>query len=168
MRDRQTPLLLLVILTVLACTAYVGYVRTYPQNVAVLIPRAKAGPTRPFRAVVVFRPEDCDGRIDFMHAFARARWRDAFSTDALVIGGPAETQAAAQILTARGLSIPVSAVRSDAHPGRLLGYTTTPYLLVMDRQERLRIAVPGPSSTSELRALERATEGLLDPMPQPR
>src|SRR5687768_13124883 len=119
MRDRQTPLLLLVILTVLACTAYVGYVRTYPQNVTVLIPRVEAGSPQPFRAIVVFRLEDCDGRIDFMHAFARPRWRDAFSTGALVIGGPAEAQAAAQVLRARGLTIPVSAVRSDAHPGRL-------------------------------------------------
>jgi hypothetical protein len=166
MRDRKTALLLLVILTVLACTAYMGYLRTSPKTVAGLMPRTQEGSRRPFRAVVIFHPEDCDGRIDFMHAFARPRWRDLFSTGALVIGGAAEAETAAQTLRARGLSIPVSAVRSEAHPGRLLGYTSTPYLLVVDRQDRLRIAVPGPSSTSELRALERATEGLLDPVPQ--
>ncbi len=168
MRDRQTTVLLLVVLTVLACTGYVGYVRINPRNVGLLIPRAEAVSPHPFNAVVVFRPEDCDGRIDFMHAFARPRWRDSFSTRALVIGGAAEAETAAQTLRARGLSIPISAVRSDAHPGRLLGYTTTPYLLVVDRQERVRIAVPGPLSTSERHALERAAEGLLDPVPQPR
>jgi hypothetical protein len=158
----------LVVLTVLACTGYVGYMRAYPQNVAALIPRAEEGSTRPFRAVVIFHLKDCDGRIDFMHAFSRPRWRDSFSTGALVIGGPKEAQAAAQILRARGLAIPVSAVRSDAHPGRLMGYTSTPYLLVMDRQDRLRIAVPSPSSTSELGALERTADGLLNPVSQPR
>lgn len=168
MRDRQTTLLLFVLLVVLACTGYVAYVRAQPRELALLSSRLGGTQPRPFHAVVVFQPEDCDGRIDFMHAFSRPRWRDAFSTGALVIGGPAEASAAARSLRARGLSMPVHAVRHDRHPGRNMGYVQTPYLLVLDRQDRLRIAVPGPSSTRELLAFERATEGLLAPASGPR
>ena len=162
MRDRQTALLLFVLLTVLACTGYVGYVRTHPQDFGGLTAHTRGSDSKPFRAIVVFRPEDCDGRIDFMHAFARPRWRKSFSTGALVIGGGAEAKAAAQTLTARGLAMPVSAVGSEAHPGRSLGYPSTPYLLVVDQQDRLRMVFPAPSSTADVRAFERAAEGLLD------
>jgi hypothetical protein len=167
MRDRQNALLLFVVLTVLACTGSIAYLRTHQEDLATLIPDTAADHVR-FSAVVVFRPEDCDGRIDFMHAFAREKWRQSFSASTLVIGGRAELKEAAQTLRARGIPMPVAAIRSDAHPGRILGYTSTPYLLVMDRQDRLRIAIPGPSSTSEMRAFERAAEGLLDPTPQAR
>jgi hypothetical protein len=168
MRDRQNGFLLFVVVTVLACTGYVAYSRAQPDNLALRVPAARATASSLFHAVVVFQPQDCDGRIDFMHAFARPRWRTAFSTSALVIGGPAEAKAAAQGLRARGLPIPVSAVRSEARPGMLLGYASTPYLLVMDHQDRLRMALPAPSSTSEMRAFERAAEGLLDPVVQAR
>jgi hypothetical protein len=167
MRDRQTALLLFVVLTVLACTGYVAYLRTHQEDLGSLIPGTAANHGR-FSAVVVFRPEDCDGRIDFMHAFGRVKWRESFSTSALVIGGRTEAKEAEQTLRARGIPMPVAAIRSDAHPGRFLGYASTPYLLVMDRQDRLRIAIPGPSSISEMRAFERATEGLLDSTPQTR
>ncbi|HEV3051939.1 MAG TPA: hypothetical protein VGX50_16645 [Longimicrobium sp.] len=168
MRDRQTTVLLFVLVTVLACTGYVAYTRTQRRDLAVLMPRLERAEPRRFRAVVVFQPEDCNGRIGFMHAFSRPRWRNAFSTDALVIGSPLEAEAAAQSLRAQGLPMPVSAVRHDQHPGRFLGYAQTPYLLVLDRQDRLRIAVPGPSTTQELLALERVTEGLLQPAPAQR
>ena len=168
MRDRQTRLLLLVLVTVLACTAYVAYVRAQPRELAALMPRLERAEARLFRAVVVLQTKDCDGRIDFMHAFSRPALKDAFSTGALVIGGPADATAAAQSLRARGLGIPVSAVRQDQHPGRFLGYRQTPYLLVLDRQDRLRLAVPGPSSTLELLALEREAEGLLQSVPGQR
>jgi hypothetical protein len=169
MRNWQTAFLLFVVVTVLACTGYVASSRAQPRTLMLVADRGEtSAASRPYHAVVVFRAEDCDGRIDFMHAFARPHWRLSFSTGAVVIGGPAEAKSAAQLLRARGLSMPVSAVRSRAHPGSFLGYTSTPYLLVLDRQNRLRIAVPGPSSASDMRALERAAEALLDPAPQPR
>lgn len=92
----------------------------------------------------------------------------AFWTAALVIGGTPEAKAAAQMLTARGLSMPISAIESEAHPGRFLGYSATPYLLVLDRHDRVRIVVPGPTSNAELRAFHRAAEGLLEPTPLTR
>lgn len=167
MADRQNAFLIFVVFTVLACTGYVGYVRTHPQDFASLAPIVSSN-SKPFRAIVVFHLEDCDSRIDFMHTFSRPRWRDSFAVEALVVGGAREEKAAAQSLAARGLSIAVSAVASEAHPGRFLGYASTPYLLVMDRENRLRMIVPGPSSTSEARSFERATEGVLDPTFSPR
>jgi len=166
MRGRQNVLLLVVIVTVLACTGYVACSRAQPGPRILPVSAAQSTSSTPFHAIVVFQPRDCDGRIDFMHVFARPRWRTAFTTSALVIGGPAEAQAAAQALRARGLPIPVSAVGSRSHPGMLLGYASTPYLLVMDNQDRLRMALAAPSSIVEMRAFERAAEGLLDPAMQ--
>jgi hypothetical protein len=161
MRDWQSLSLVTGTAIVLACTGYVVQSRTHPRTLAEIVHRSGDAPlAEPFHAVVVFRPEDCGGRIDFMHAFARPRWREAFRTSALVVGGPAAVDESAQRLRARGIAMPVAAVRANAHPGRLLGYTTTPYLLVFDQQNRLRIALPDPTRASEMEAFERAAEGL--------
>lgn len=167
MRDRQNAFLTFVVLAVLACTGYVGYIRAHPPDLTVLAARVSSN-AKPFRAIVVFRPEDCDSRIDFMHTFTRPLWRDSFAVGALVVGGAGEAKVAAQALTARGLSMAVTTVGSDSHPGRFLGYTSTPYLLVMDQQDRLRMIIPGPSSTSDVRSFEHATKGLLDSTSLPR
>jgi hypothetical protein len=169
MRDRQSIFLLTVTAIVLACTGYVARSRAHPQTLADIVRRAEKTPsTRAFHAVVVFRPEDCGGRIDFMHAFTRPRWREAFHTSAIVLGGPADVNDTSQRLKARGIAMPVSAVRANAHPGRSLGYTSTPYLLVLDRQNRLRIALPDPTRPSEMEAFERAADGLAASLPQAR
>jgi hypothetical protein len=169
MRDRQRIFLVIVTATVLACTGYVAWARVHPRTLADVVRRPEGAPTtQPFHAIVVFRVEDCGGRVDFMHAFARPRWRQAFYTSAFVVGGEAEVGEAAQRLRARGIAMPVSAVRANAHPGRFLGYTSTPYLLILDRQNRVRLASPDPTRSSEMEAFEHATDGLAASLPQRR
>lgn len=105
---------------------------------------AAAG-TGPAAATVaaVLQAADCEGTVDFLRSF-RDRSHGAANIVAWVVGDEADRSAIAARLEARVGAVPVQAVGWRLLRAlRVTGHDTTPFVLVLDREGRVRYTAPG-------------------------
>ena len=148
MSDRtENKLLVLTILTVIACTATLLTGRN--RNLAERFP-AHLEAAAPFRAVAVIHAGDCDSRLGFLRTFSRREFRDRIRVDLLVIGSVKDVEDARRRLRSRGIEMPITRRRADPGTAGLLGYDSTAYVVVFDQTGRMRTAEAVPATSEEL------------------
>jgi hypothetical protein len=155
----ENRLLVLTILTVLSCTGALWF-GTRSRSIAARFPPAPE-PAAPFRATAVVHAEDCDSRLAFLHTFSRPEFRGRIHVDLLVIGTAGEVTAVTRRVRSRGITVPIRQRRTDPGSARLLGYLSTPYVLVFGEEGRVRIAETIPATPAELAGFERRIRSLL-------
>ncbi len=151
--------------------AGVGYdaVRTAPASgIAKAVADADVGRRRPpvlggpVLAAVLLQAQDCTGNLRVLDLLHRPAVRDGVQLAVIWYVGPV-----ADSITIRGLLPDWSAqVPLRAAPPAVLkelaglGHTTSPMLVVLDQNGRVRLASQSPRSSRELAGLRRIIEGL--------
>lgn len=161
--DRQAVLLVATILTVLGCTALLRGDHGARWDIRRELPPADAGARTPYRLVVVLGPGDCEGGLAFIHLASRQRFRNTLSVTGVLVGTRAETRVAQQRLRARGFDLPLSARPGGLRAAGPIGYRSTPYLLLVDEEGRVRFAADLPSVPAEMREIEQAIRSIVLP-----
>lgn len=158
--DRTSTLLTGTICVVLGCTAVLVDGGGWRRDLRSLAPWSEAA-DHSYRMVVVFRPEDCEGRLDFLHLAAQPRFRSTLTVMGILVGTAADGRLARQRLRARGLELPLVVRRRGLSLTTQLGYASTPYLLLMDRGGQVRFAMPTPRTTGDMAELEQVLRVLI-------
>jgi hypothetical protein len=143
-------------LGVLLCTAGLVIASPQPTSLGAVLPKPAQG--APFRAYVFFQPVDCSGNLEFLRILARPKFRAAIAvTGMLAPGTRVDEEADAKrrfgALTGGGVVIPSS--RQVAAALVPLGYRTTPFVVVLDREGQVRLATSVPQSFEASRGFER-------------
>jgi hypothetical protein len=158
--DRTSTLLIVTICVVLGCTAVLVREGGWRRDLRSLAHSSEAADPA-YRMVVVFRPEDCEGRLDFVHLVAQPRFRNALTVTGILVGTASAGRLAKQRLRARGLELPLVVRRRGLSLTTQLGYSSTPYLLLMDREGQVRFAMPTPRTPGDMAELEQAMRVLI-------
>lgn len=153
--DAASALLVGTICVVLGCTAVLLRDGGRRSDLAGQIPPESKAVRTPYRMIVVFGPEDCEGRLNFIHLATQPRFRGTISVTGILVGSQADGARATQRLRARGLEVPVHVRRRGMRIAARLGYPSTPYLLIVDETGRLRFAMGAPGRPGEVEELER-------------
>jgi len=114
------------------------------------------------QAAVLLQLRDCSGNLRMLHVLHRGRLREQIHLAVIWYVGPASDSLAIRSeLPAWTTAIPLrpasaAVVRQFAE----LGHTTTPALLVLDQEGRVRFTTQSPRSSREVAGLRRIVEGL--------
>ena len=146
------------VVIVLVCTVLVLSSGT-PEPIGSSLPVVGIDGTGAFRAYVVVQPADCTSNLEFARVFAPEKFRRRLPVTGLVTG-----RAVAQddLLTAQrkfeefaGTDhvIPLSRKSAGALAG--LGFTRTPFLVIVDSESRVRFASEPPRTFEGLRAFDQ-------------
>ncbi|WP_411281425.1 hypothetical protein [Gemmatimonas sp.] len=113
-------------------------------------------------AAVLLQLSDCSGNLRMLHVLHRGRSREQIHLAVIWYVGPTDDSLAIRSeLPAWTSPIPLRpapavVVRQFAE----LGHTTTPALLVLDQEGRVRFTTQSPRSSREVAGLRRIVEGL--------
>lgn len=149
--------------------AGVGYdvVRAMPQDalpdaIRRYTPAAPASDSTTIQAAVLLQLSDCSGNLRMLHVLHRGATRRQIRLAVIwYVGAVSDSTAMRRELPAWTVAIPVrpapsSVVRELAS----LGHTSTPALLVLDQEGRVRFTTQSPRSSREVAGLRRIIEGL--------
>ncbi len=156
------------VLLLLACTAAVLVFNTRPRPLGPVLGSAHPAPAdhNAFRAYVVLQSEDCDSNLEFLRVFSRPKFRSRISVVGVVTGtdSPGETATAAQLMAAQHSSIEVIEItREIARALTPLGFETTPFLVLLDPQGKVRLATPAPQGYDATRDFDVILEKMTTP-----
>ncbi|MDQ8159932.1 MAG: hypothetical protein P3B76_10400 [Gemmatimonadota bacterium] len=123
-----------------------------------------AQPARPpaVQAAVLLQLRDCSGNLRMLHLLHRGPTRARLRLAVMWYVGPlADSTAIRSALPAWTSMIPLRpAPRHVVQQFAALGHTSTPALLVLDLEGRVRLATQSPRSSREVAGLRRIIEGL--------
>jgi hypothetical protein len=139
---------------VIACTALLRFQST-PR-----LPRPgdldAGAPGRPYLALVVAQPADCESGTRHLGALNAPALRARVGVAALVIGRPAELERAAEVLRDRFGAVPVRrATRRQLAALRAAGMRATPFIAVLDRGGSLVLTATAPRDEAAAARLQR-------------
>jgi hypothetical protein len=116
------------------------------------VPPASLARALPPRAIVVAQPADCEARFTALAVVVRAAQQAQVPLEVLVPGNAQHRLAVTRALAGFGAAVRVQPASPNAlRAVRALGYSTTPLLVVLDAQRRLRLAAPLPTTLEALR-----------------
>lgn len=117
---------------------------------------------RPLRAFVVLQAVDCTGNLRMLHLLHRPAVRDRVQLTVVWFVGPSRDSLLIRpLLPAWAATIPLrNAPRSLLRELARLGHTSTPALVVLDQDGRVRFTTQSPRSSREYAGLRRIVEGL--------
>lgn len=172
---RAPTLLHWVIAGLVVSLAGVGYdvVRAMPQRTLPSAMRqfmhasspttsANAEASAAVRAAVLLQLTDCSGNLRMLHVLHRGATRRHIWLAVIWYSGPVSDSTAIRAeLPAWTSSIPLRPAPSHVvRQFAALGHTTTPALLVLDQEGRVRFTTQSPRSSREVAGLRRIIEGL--------
>ena len=113
-------------------------------------------------AAVLLQLRDCSGNLRMLHVLHRGTSREQIHLAVIWYAGPAGDSSAIRTELPAWTSpiplrpAPAAVLRQLAE----LGHTTTPALLVLDQEGRIRLTTQSPRSSREVAGLRRIVEGL--------
>lgn len=139
---------------VIACTALLRFQST-PR-----LPRPGelegGGPPKPYLALVVAQPADCESGTRYLGALNAPALRARIGVGALVVGRAAELDRAGEVLRDRFGAVPVRrATRRQLAALRAAGMRATPFVAVLDRGGTLVLAASAPRDAAGADRLRR-------------
>jgi hypothetical protein len=126
------------------------------------LPAAPAAGPPTVQAAVLLQLSDCSGNLRMLHLLHRGSTRARLRLAVMWYVGPrTDSTAIRSALPAWTSMIPLRpAPRHVVHQFAALGHTSTPALLVLDLEGRVRLATQSPRSSREVAGLRRIVEGL--------
>lgn len=114
------------------------------------------------QAAVLLQLSDCSGNLRMLHVLHRGATRRHIHLAVVWYSGPVSDSTAIRAeLPAWTATIPLRpAPSSVVQQFASLGHTTTPALLVLDQEGRVRFTTQSPRSSREVAGLRRIIEGL--------
>lgn len=123
---------------------------------------AQSNPSNALDAAVLLQLADCSGNLRMLHVLHRGQSRERIRLAVIWYVGPASDSLAIRLLLPAWTTLvplrpaPRGVVRELAR----LGHRTTPTLIVLDQERRVRFATQSPRSSREVAGLRRIIEGL--------
>ncbi len=116
----------------------------------------------PVRAAVLLQAVDCTGNLRILHLLHRTAVRDELRLSVIWFVGPASDSLTIRpLLPAWAATVPLHAApRPVLNDLARLGHTSTPLLVVLDQEGRVRFTSQSPRSSREFAGLRRIIEGL--------
>lgn len=116
----------------------------------------------PVRAAALLQAKDCTGNLRVLHLLNRANVRDNLMLSVIWYVGPvADSTIIRALLPAWTAAIPLRPVPRDVQRDLArLGHTSTPLLVILDQEGRVRFTSQSPRSSREFAGLRRIIEGL--------
>lgn len=113
-------------------------------------------------AAVLLQLADCSGNLRMLHVLHRGQSRERLRLAVIwYVGSAADSQAIRSQLPAWTTRVPLRpAPRGVVRQLAELGHRTTPALIILDQQGRVRFATQSPRSSREVAGLRRIVEGL--------
>lgn len=100
--------------------------------------------TAPFTAVAVLQADDCEGTVDFLRSFMARDMAKHYDIIAYVVGDAADRRLVQARLRERVGGVTVrAAVWRVIRALAATGHDTTPFVVVLDREGRLRLTSAG-------------------------
>lgn len=173
--NRAPTLLHWVLAGLVVSLAGVGYdvVRAMPQRtlptamrpfIHAAPPTTSAGAEVPaaVRAAVLLQLSDCSGNLRMLHVLHRGATQRHIRLAVIWYSGPVSDSTAIRAeLPAWTSTIPLRPAPSNVvRQFASLGHTSTPALLVLDQEGRVRFTTQSPRSSREVAGLRRIIEGL--------
>jgi len=123
---------------------------------------SRTAPGRPIQAAVVLQKQDCSGNLRVLDLVHRRRVRDQLSLRVIWYAGPAgDSSYIRNVLPPWTRHIPLLPLeRSLFSSLEALGHSTTPLLIVLDQDDRVRFVSQSPRSSREVAGLSRIIDGL--------
>jgi hypothetical protein len=114
------------------------------------------------QAAVLLQRTDCSGNLRMLHVLHRGTTRRHLQLAVIWYVGPVSDSSAIRAeLPAWTATVPLRAAPSAVvRQFASLGHTTTPALLVLDQEGRVRFMTQSPGSSREVAGLRRIIEGL--------
>jgi hypothetical protein len=164
-RKRAAPAagLVAATLVVLACTAFLK-LNNATASLRALAAAPDSAPEA-LRALVVFQVRDCETPRPWLRVFDEPGIRDHVVVSGVVVGRDAELGEAARRMEAVYRRIPM---RLAGRPGARvlwhLGYRTTPYIVLLDAEGRVRFASAAPADPTDAETFKQAVRGTIAPL----
>jgi hypothetical protein len=116
----------------------------------------------PVRAAVLLQAADCTGNLRILHLLNRRGVREGLQLSVIWYVGPAEDSMTIRpLLPSWAAQVPLrTAPPSVVKERARLGHTSTPLLVVLDQEGRVRFTSQSPRSSREFAGLRRIVEGL--------
>jgi len=116
----------------------------------------------PVHAAALLQAKDCTGNLRVLHLLNRASVRDNLTLSVIWYVGPvADSTIIRSLLPSWTAAIPLRPVPTTVkHDLARLGHTSTPLLVVLDQEGRVRFTSQSPRSSREFAGLRRIIEGL--------
>ncbi len=116
----------------------------------------------PVRAAILLQAADCTSNLRILHLLHRPTVRDGLQLSVIWYAGPtADSLAIRPLLPAWTSRTPLRAVPASVLKELArLGHTSTPLLVVLDQEGRVRFTSQSPRSSREFAGLRRIIEGL--------
>lgn len=108
-----------------------------------------------YRLVFVGRSEDCAADLLVMHLIAKPAFRGRVSGLVAYVGPESHLESVMHSVRSRGLQVEVVPLSDKPRAGPLIGYPSLPYVVVLDREDRVRLASAVPRTSFERAAFER-------------
>lgn len=133
-----------------------GLRRSLAPHIASFLPGA------PIQAAVLLQRSDCSGNIRVLDLLNRESIRERLRLAVLWHVGPAaDTVAIRALLPAWTRTVPIRQAPAAALMElRQLGHRSTPMLVILDQEGRVRLTTQSPRSPREFAGLRRIIEGL--------
>ncbi len=168
--ERRTAVLLALLVALGAAAALLLERQRNPARVA--ISRAfpfEAGDSSRFRAFVLVSAEDCAGNLGFLDLFERDTTRVRLSRLYLV-GPPSALDFTAALLRGRDVHTPLLPASPAIQRAMIqLGASGTPFLIILDRDGTVRLAMTSPPDIDTYVRLPKLfdelwAQGIYDPL----
>lgn len=119
-------------------------------------------PDRPLPAAVLLQLADCSGNLRVLHLLHRAAVRDRVALRVLWYVGPvADSSRIRERLPSWTRRVPLVPVTPPLLAElRQMGVRSSPWLVMLDAEDRLRLSAGAPRGSREFAGLQRAIEGL--------
>jgi hypothetical protein len=157
---RQSASVIAATSVVLACTAFLRI-----QSSSVELGELAGGPPargNGYRVLLVFQVRDCESPRPWLRVFDEPGIRERVAVSGVVLGGGVKEGEAAERIEAVYRRIPLRAAgRAGARTLWWLGYRSTPYVIILDSDGRVRLATPAPMSDEQADQLRRAIRHLI-------
>jgi hypothetical protein len=172
-----SPLMTVLLIVAVAAVSAVAWMAVSPARQSAITPIAREFPFDPgdstrLRAFIVVNAEDCSGNLSFLVLFQRDTTRVRLSR--LYYRGPtSELTATATRLRERGVTTPlVPETKGVSAALTALGSTNTPFLVVLDVDGVVRLAMTSPPDIDTYVKLPQLLkslweQGVYDPLKVP-
>lgn len=136
--------------------------RTLPDAMRHAMPHVTHAATTAVRAAVLLQLDDCSGNLRMLHVLHRGSTSRHIQLAVIWYVGPvSDSTNIRTALPSWTAAIPLRAAPSAVvRQFASLGHTTTPALLVLDQEGRVRFTTQSPRSSREVAGLRRIIEGL--------
>jgi hypothetical protein len=149
---------------VLACTILLLFKATRTESLGHLLGDGDTHNATMYQSYVVLQPGDCTSNLEFLHLFSRPKIRSQVRIGAVVVGDGQAVKRAKEALARQGFDLPVQPLSNRiARALTPLGYSETPFLIVLDTARRVRVATTAPAGYDDLSRFEAILEQVVQP-----